>query len=81
MTWIVWIVVGGVIGWLASMVMGTNGQMGCLANVIVGIVGASLGGWLAAKFHIAAGGAMVYVVAVFGAIVLIALLKLLGFYR
>ena len=41
---IVWLVVGGVIGWLASMLMKTDGQQGIVLNVIVGIVGAALGG-------------------------------------
>ena len=48
MNFIIWIVVGGIIGWLASMVMRTNAQQGVLLNIIVGIVGAMLGGWLIA---------------------------------
>jgi uncharacterized membrane protein YeaQ/YmgE (transglycosylase-associated protein family) len=43
---IVWLVVGGLIGWVASILMGTNERQGILLNVIVGIVGAVLGGWL-----------------------------------
>ena len=43
---IIWLVIGGVIGWLASIVMKTDGQQGIFLNVIVGIVGAMLGGWL-----------------------------------
>ena len=46
MNFIVWIVVGGVIGWIASMIMRTDGQQGVLLNIVVGIVGALLGGWL-----------------------------------
>lgn len=41
---IVWLVLGGVIGWLASLVMKTDGQQGLFLNVLVGIVGAALGG-------------------------------------
>ncbi|MES2830832.1 MAG: GlsB/YeaQ/YmgE family stress response membrane protein [Pseudomonadota bacterium] len=48
MNFLIWIVVGGVIGWLASMVMRTNAQQGIFLNVVVGIVGAMLGGWLIA---------------------------------
>ncbi|CUA82193.1 MULTISPECIES: GlsB/YeaQ/YmgE family stress response membrane protein [Gulbenkiania] len=43
---IVWLVVGGLIGWVASMIMRTDAQQGMFLNVIVGIVGAALGGWL-----------------------------------
>jgi uncharacterized membrane protein YeaQ/YmgE (transglycosylase-associated protein family) len=43
---IVWLVVGGVIGWLASMVMKTDNQQGILLNVVVGIVGAVIAGWV-----------------------------------
>ena len=42
---IVWLVVGGVIGWLASIVMKTDGQQGMFLNVVVGLVGAMIGGW------------------------------------
>lgn len=48
MNFILWIVIGGIIGWLASMVMRTDAQQGMFLNVIVGIVGALLGGWLLA---------------------------------
>jgi uncharacterized membrane protein YeaQ/YmgE (transglycosylase-associated protein family) len=43
---IVWLIVGGVIGWVASMIMRTDAQQGILLNVVVGIIGAALGGWL-----------------------------------
>ena len=46
MNFIIWLIVGGVIGWLASIVMKTNAQQGMLLNVVVGVVGAMLGGWL-----------------------------------
>ena len=49
MNLIIQLIVGGVIGWLASMVMKTNAQMGVIANILVGIVGAGLGGWLAGQ--------------------------------
>lgn len=44
MNFIIWIFLGGIIGWLASIVMKTNAQQGLFLNVIVGIVGAFLGG-------------------------------------
>ena len=43
---IIWLLVGGLIGWAASVLMGTNNQQGIVLNVVVGIVGAVLGGWL-----------------------------------
>ena len=46
MNFIIWLIVGGVIGWLASIVMKTDGQQGIILNVVVGIVGSMLGGWL-----------------------------------
>lgn len=48
MNFIIWIVVGGILGWLASLVMRTNAQQGLLLNIVVGIVGALIGGWLLA---------------------------------
>lgn len=46
MNLIIWLVVGGLIGWVASMIMRTDAQQGVILNVVVGIVGAMLGGWL-----------------------------------
>ncbi len=46
MNLLIWLVAGGLIGWLASLLMKTDGQQGIVLNVVVGIVGAMLGGWL-----------------------------------
>jgi uncharacterized membrane protein YeaQ/YmgE (transglycosylase-associated protein family) len=43
---LIWLIVGGVIGWLASLLMRTDAQQGILLNVVVGVIGALLGGWL-----------------------------------
>ena len=43
---ILWLVIGGVVGWLASIVMRRDGSQGIFLNIVVGIVGALLGGWL-----------------------------------
>ena len=77
---ILWIVLGGVAGWLASMVMGKDAQMGAVANVIVGIVGALLGGFLFNLFG--AAGATGFnlwtlLVAVVGAVVLLFIISLI----
>jgi len=42
---VIWLIVGGLIGWVASMIMHTDARQGILLNVVVGIVGAFLGGW------------------------------------
>jgi uncharacterized membrane protein YeaQ/YmgE (transglycosylase-associated protein family) len=46
LNFIVWIVVGGIVGWVASMIMGTNARQGTLLDIVVGIVGAFLAGLL-----------------------------------
>ena len=82
MNWLVTIVVGGIIGWLGSIVMKTNAQMGIIANVVVGIIGSSLGFWLAGLLGLAAYGAIAqWAVAVCGAAVLIFLLKAVGIFK
>jgi uncharacterized membrane protein YeaQ/YmgE (transglycosylase-associated protein family) len=43
---LVWLIVGGVVGWLASIIMRTDGQQGIILNVVVGIVGALLAGFI-----------------------------------
>lgn len=45
MNLIVWLVVGGVVGWLASLLMKTSDQQGMVLNVVVGVAGAMLAGW------------------------------------
>ena len=82
MNWIITLVIGGIVGWLASLVMKTDAQMGLVANVIVGIVGSSLGFWLAGLLGIGAGNAIVaYIIAVLGAVVLIGVLKAVGVFK
>jgi uncharacterized membrane protein YeaQ/YmgE (transglycosylase-associated protein family) len=46
MNLIIWLVVGGLIGWVASIVMKTDAQQGMILNIVVGVVGALIGGWL-----------------------------------
>ena len=46
MNFIAWLIIGGLIGWVASMIMKTDAQQGVFLNIVVGIVGAFLGGWL-----------------------------------
>jgi uncharacterized membrane protein YeaQ/YmgE (transglycosylase-associated protein family) len=78
MNFLLWIVFGGLVGWVASLVMRTDAQQGILINVIVGIVGASIGGWI---MGMASMGGMSgfnlysFAVATLGAIVLIAVVQ------
>jgi uncharacterized membrane protein YeaQ/YmgE (transglycosylase-associated protein family) len=82
MGWIATIVIGGIVGWLASIVMKTNAQMGLIANVLVGVVGSSLGFWIAGLLGFAATNAIAgYLVAILGAAVLIGILKALGVFK
>ena len=82
MGWIISLIIGGIVGWLASIVMKTNAQMGLIANVLVGIVGSSLGFWLAGLLGLAAYGAIAqWIVGVAGAMALIFILKALGFFK
>ena len=46
MNFLIWLVVGGLIGWIASKIMNTDAQQGVILNVVVGIVGAFIGGML-----------------------------------
>ncbi len=48
MGFILWLIVGGLLGWAASMIMGTNDRQGIFLNIVVGIVGAFIGGLLLA---------------------------------
>lgn len=80
---IVWLVVGGVIGWIASMIMKTDGQQGLLLNIVVGIVGAAIAGWfLSPMFGVAsindnAFSAASMGVSLLGAVILLAIVNLL----
>jgi uncharacterized membrane protein YeaQ/YmgE (transglycosylase-associated protein family) len=82
MNWIITLVVGGIIGWLASLLMKTNAQMGIIANVIVGIIGSSIGFWLAGVLGLAAYGSIAqWLVAVGGAVIFIWILKAVGLFK
>jgi len=80
-SFIVWIIMGAVIGWLASMIMKTNAQQGFLLDVIVGIVGSLLGGWLLSPLFGIPSDLTTFsipslLVALLGAIILLAIVKL-----
>jgi len=75
---ILWIIFGGLVGWVASLIMKTDAQQGIILNIVVGIVGAVLGGWIMGGLgEPGVGGFSLYsfLVALLGAIVLIFLVK------
>ena len=81
MSWIVTLIIGGIVGWLASILMKTNAQMGLLANIAVGVVGSLLGYWIAGALGMAPTGILRFVVALGGAALLIFILQKLGLFK
>jgi uncharacterized membrane protein YeaQ/YmgE (transglycosylase-associated protein family) len=82
MNFILWLIVGGLIGWIASKIMNTDAQQGIALNIVVGIVGALLAGWLITPMI---GGATInqgdfslsgLVISLLGAVVLLAIVNL-----
>ena len=75
-----WIVLGGIAGWIASMITGRNDRMGCITNIAAGVVGAIVGGWI---FSFFGGGGVTgfnlgsLIVAVVGAVVVLAVINLI----
>jgi uncharacterized membrane protein YeaQ/YmgE (transglycosylase-associated protein family) len=76
------VVTGGIVGWLASFVMKTSSQMGILANIGVGVVGAAIGHWLGGVLGLGDFGTLGrFAVAIAGAAILILALRALKIYR
>jgi uncharacterized membrane protein YeaQ/YmgE (transglycosylase-associated protein family) len=75
---IIWLIVGGVVGWLASIIMRTDAQQGILLNIAVGIVGAVIGGLILGRGNINNSGLTVgtFLVSLLGAIILLAIVNL-----
>ena len=79
---IIWLIVGGVIGWIASIIMRTDGQQGILLNIVVGIVGAFLGGVLlspllgAGSINNSGLSVGTFVVSLGGAVILLAIVNM-----
>ena len=75
-----WIIVGGIAGWLASLVMGTNDRQGCITDIIVGIIGGFIGGFILTQLGV--GGAVTglnigsILVAFIGALILLFIIRL-----
>ena len=76
---IITLIIGGLIGWVASIVMKSNAQMGLIVNVLIGIVGSFVGHWLAGAMGFAPDGPARYLVSLLGAMLLIGIARALGF--
>ena len=75
---IIWLIVGGVIGWIASMIMRTDAQQGIFLNIVVGVVGAFIGGLILSGGSInnAPLNITSFIVSLLGAIILLAIVNL-----
>ena len=75
---ILWLIIGGVIGWLASIIMRTDAQQGIFLNIVVGVVGAFIGGLLFTGGSINNAPLTIYsfLVSLVGAVVLLAIVNL-----
>ena len=77
MGFILWLIVGGIVGWLASIIMKTDAQQGLLLNIVVGIVGAAIGGLLlGGSINTGMLSVRSLVVSLLGAVILLALINL-----
>lgn len=77
---LLWIIFGALVGWVASMIMGTDANQGAVLNIVVGIIGAVLGGYIMSFFGesgVSGFNLYSFVVALLGAIVLIWIVKVL----
>ncbi|MDW7658220.1 MAG: GlsB/YeaQ/YmgE family stress response membrane protein [Bacillota bacterium] len=80
MSWLAWIVLGGLAGWVASILTKNNARMGIIWNIITGIIGALLGSWILGFFDITdplTFSFPTFLVAVGGAVVLLFLINLI----
>lgn len=77
---LLWIIFGALVGWVASLIMNTDAQQGVVLNIVVGIVGAVLGGWLMSAMGeggVSGFNLYSFLVALLGAVVLIYLVRIL----
>lgn len=73
---IVWLIVGGIVGWLASLIMKRDAQQGIILNVVVGIVGALLAGWIFGGGINEAITIRTFLFSIVGAVILLAIVNL-----
>lgn len=76
-----WIIIGGLAGWIASKIKGTDAQQGLLLNIVVGVVGGLLGGWLLSLFGVdVAGGGLIFsfLTCLLGAVILLTIVNMVA---
>ena len=74
-----WIIIGGLAGWIASKIKGTDAQQGLLLNIVVGVVGGLLGGWLLSLFGVnVEGGGLIFsfLTCLLGAVILLTIVNM-----
>lgn len=75
----IWLILGGISGWLASKIMGKDKEMGAGMNILVGIIGAFVGGWLAGVFGLGpATGLNIwsFIISIIGSVILLSIVSL-----
>ncbi len=77
MNFILWLIIGALAGWIASMIMKTNAEQGLLIDIVVGIIGAFIGGFVVSLFGIDPNQGFIIslITAVIGAVILLAIIK------
>lgn len=76
---LLWMLFGGIVGWVGSLIMGTDGQQGIILNIVVGVIGAVLGGYIMNFFGeggVSGFNLYSFMVALIGAVALLAIVKL-----
>ncbi|UWX04104.1 GlsB/YeaQ/YmgE family stress response membrane protein [Pseudoxanthomonas sp. NC8] len=73
---IIWLIVGGIVGWLASLIMRRDAQQGILLNIVVGIIGALLAGWIFGGGINEAISIRTFLFSIIGAVILLAIVNL-----
>ena len=73
---IIWLIVGGIVGWLASLLMKRDAQQGILLNIVVGIVGGVLAGWIFGGGINEAITIRTFLFSIVGAVILLAIVNL-----
>jgi uncharacterized membrane protein YeaQ/YmgE (transglycosylase-associated protein family) len=77
---LLWIVFGALVGWIASMIMGTDARQGAILNIVVGMIGAVIGGYVMSMLGetgVTGFNLYSFLVAILGAVILIAIVKAL----